>query len=356
MSFSDSPALGFQLLAFDWYTPPMPLDPQAQAFLDQVQAMNVPPFHTLSVEEARKAAEALSAFHGAPEPVGSVDNLAVPGPGGEIGLRVYTPEQDGPLPMLVYFHGGGWVLGDLESHDGVCRALTNAVNCIVVSVDYRLAPEHKFPAAAEDAYAAARWVAENAASLGGDPKRIAVGGDSAGGNLAAVAALMARDRGGPLLTYQLLIYPATDASYATASCRENGNGYLLTVDMMRWFQNHYLRSDADRDDPYAAPLRAGDLRGLPPALVITAEFDPLRDEGEAYAARLRAAGVLADLKRYDGMIHGFFVMGAVLDQARAAMGEVAASLQSAFSSPVSPSPRGTDNPLKRLIQSFRSSR
>ena len=333
----------------------MPLDPQVQAFLDQVQAMNVPPFHTLSVEEAREAAGALSDLHGAPEPVGSVDNLAVPSPGSEIVLRLYTPEQGGPFPVLVYFHGGGWVMGDLESHDGVCRALTNAAHCIVASVDYRLAPEHKFPAAAEDAYAATQWVAENAASFGGDPKRIAVGGDSAGGNLAAVVALMARDRGGPPLTYQLLIYPATDTSCDTVSCRENGEGYLLTVDMMRWFQSHYLRSDADRDNPYAAPLRASDLRGLPPALVITAEFDPLRDEGEAYAARLRAAGVPAEVKRYDGMIHGFFGMGAVLDQARVAMDDLAARLQSAFSSPVSPSSRGTENPLKRLLQSFRSS-
>lgn len=334
----------------------MPLDPQLQAFLDQTQAMHLPAFETLTVEQAREAAATMGNLNGAPEAVGSVDNLAAPGPEGEIPLRLYTPERDGPLPVLMYFHGGGWVLGDLESHDGVCRALTNAANCLVVSVDYRLAPEHKFPAAAEDAYAATQWVAEHAARLGGDPDRVAVAGDSAGGNLAAAVALMARARGGPALVYQLLIYPVTDSSLDTTSCRENAQGYFLTLDSMRWFWNHYLRGDADRENPYAAPLRANDLRGLPPALVITAEFDPLRDEGEAYAARLRTAGVSTDLKRYDGMIHGFFSMGAVVDQARVAMAEVAASLQAAFYAPVSAVSRGTGNPLKKFIQSFRAPR
>ena len=331
----------------------MPLDPQVQAFLDQVMATNFPSLNTLSVEEARQTVAAFGDMHGELEPVGSVDNLAVPGPGGEIPVRVYTPEQSGLLPVLVYFHGGGWVVGDLETHDALCRQLTNAASCMVVSVDYRLAPENKFPAAAEDAYAATQWVAENAATIGGDPDRIAVGGDSAGGNLAAAVVLMARDRGGPRLVHQLLIYPATDGACDTVSCRENGQGYLLTLDMMQWFWNHYLSTDADRHNPYAAPSRAPDLRGLPPALVITAEFDPLRDEGEAYAARLRAPGVAVQLKRYDGMIHGFFSMGAVLDTARTAMEEVAASLQSAFATAV---PRGAGNPLKKLIDSIRSSR
>lgn len=331
----------------------MLLDPQVQAFLDQVAAMNLPPLNTMSVEEARQVAAALSEMHGAPDPVASVDNLALPSPEGEIPIRVYTPEQRGPLPVLVYCHGGGWVLGDLESHDALCRTLANAAGCVVASVDYRLAPEHKFPAAAEDAYAATRWVAENAGQIGGDPQRIAVGGDSAGGNLAAVVALMARDRGGPHLVFQLLIYPATDTSCDTVSCRVNGEGYFLTLEMMRWFWNHYLSSEADRGNAYAAPLRAPDLRGLPPALVVTAEFDPLRDEGEAYAARLRAAGVPVQLKRYDGMIHGFFGMGALVDQARTAMEEVAAGLRAAFSSP----PRqGRGNPLKKLFDSIRSSR
>ena len=331
----------------------MPLDPQVQAFLDQVTAMNLPPLNTMSVEEARQAAAALSEVHGAPEPVASVDNLAIPGPAGEIPVRVYTPEQSGPLPVLVYFHGGGWVLGDLESHDALCRTLANAAGCVVASVEYRLAPEHKFPAAAEDAYAATRWAAENAAQIGGDPQRIAVGGDSAGGNLAAVAALMARDRGGPQLGFQLLIYPATDSACDTTSCRENAEGYLLTLQMMRWFWNHYLNSEADRVNAYAAPLRAPDVRGLPPALVLTAEFDPLRDEGEAYAARLRAAGVPVQLKRYDGMIHGFLGMGALIDRARTAIEEIAADLRTAL---LSPPRQGRANRLKKLFDSIRSPR
>lgn len=331
----------------------MPLDPQAQAFLDQVVAMNLPPLNTLSVEEARQATAALSEMHGAPEPVASVDNLVAAGPAGEIPLRVYTPEQEGPYPLLIYLHGGGWVIGDLETHDALCRTLTNSVGCMVASVDYRLAPEHKFPAAAEDAYAATAWVAAHAAEIGGDPQRVAVGGDSAGGNLAAVAALMARDRGGPALVHQLLVYPVTDSACDTVSCRENAEGYFLTLDMMRWFWQHYLRSASDGENPYAAPLRARDLRGLPAALVITAEFDPLRDEGEAYAARLRAAGVRVQLKRYDGMIHGFFGMSALLDRARDAIQDAAAALQDAFAAP-SAAPK--INPLKRFIHSIRSPR
>ena len=330
------PLGGFLLFAIAWYTLPMPVDSQLQAFLDQLQALGAAAFETLSVEQARQGTAAVAGLRGDPEPVGSVDNLAVPGPAGPIPIRVYTPEREGRLPVLVYFHGGGWVLGDLESHDAVCRGLTNAANCLVVSVDYRLAPEHKFPAATEDAYTAIQWVAENAARLSGDPNRIAVGGDSAGGNLSAVVALMARDRGGPPLVYQLLIYPVTDSSFDTPSYHDNAQGYFLTLDSMRWFWNHYLRSEADRENPYAAPLRAKDLHGLPPALVVTAEFDPLRDEGEAYAARLRAAGVPAELQRYDGMTHGFFSMGAMVDQARAAMNDVGAKLQAAFAAPPAP--------------------
>jgi len=308
----------------------MPLDPQARALLDQMLAMGGPPLHELSVAEARQMMVNLTALQGAPEAVSNVVNRTLPGPGGEIPVRIYTPQAKGPLPALVYFHGGGWVIGNLDSHDGVCRALANKGGCVVVSVDYRLAPEHKFPAAAEDAYAAAKWVAENAAALGIDAARVAIGGDSAGGNLTAVVALMARDRGAPALVYQLLIYPVTDAACDTASYRDNADGYLLTKDAMLWFWNHYIRGAADRANAYAAPLRADDLRGLPPALMITAEFDPLRDEGEAYAARLREANVPVQLSRYNGMIHGFFGMSAVLDQAREAVDESAAALRSAF--------------------------
>jgi acetyl esterase len=249
---------------------------------------------------------------------------------GTIPIRVYTPTGTGPFPILVFFHGGGWVIGDLESHDGLCRSLTNAVGCVTVSVDYRLAPEHKFPAAPEDCYAAAKWVADNAATINGDPQRIAVGGDSAGGNLTAVVSLMARDRGGPKLVYQLMIYPATDYFPDTPSMRDNADGYFLTKVDMVWFLNHYLTSEADAKDPYMSPIKANDLHGLPPAMVITAEFDPLRDEGELYAARLKEAGVPVVLKRYDGMIHGFLSMSAMLVQGKKAHEDAVAGLRSAF--------------------------
>jgi acetyl esterase len=241
-----------------------------------------------------------------------------------------VPHGQGPFPILVYFHGGGWVIGNLEAYDATCRALTNVAQCIVVAMEYRLAPEHKFPAAPEDCYAATRWVADNAVSLNGDPARIAIGGDSAGGNLTAVVALMARHRGGPQLTFQLLIYPVTNHSFETLSYRENGDGYLLTTDAMAWFWNHYLTHESDGKNPLASPLQADQVRDLPPALVITAEFDPLRDEGEAYAARLREADIPVTLRRYDGMIHGFFSLGHIFDQGRKAMTEAGTALRTAF--------------------------
>ena len=308
----------------------MPLDPQARAVLDQMAAAGGPPLNTLSAAQAREVMIALATMGGDPEPVGRVEDREATGPNGAIPVRIYTPTGGGPFPVLVYFHGGGWVLGSIETHDTVCRSLANAADCVVVSADYRLAPEHKFPAAADDCYAATHWVTANAASFNADPERIAVGGDSAGGNLAAVVALMARDRGEPALAYQLLIYPATDYLPDTPSYRENAEGYLLTRDDMVWFWNHYLRDEADGKNPYASPLRAASLRGLPPALVITAEFDPLRDEGEMYAARLREAGVAADVIRYDGMIHGFVSMAAVLERGRDAVQRAAAELRSRF--------------------------
>ncbi len=308
----------------------MGLDPQARAVLEQFKALAGPPLNSLSPPEARLVAQALAGLHGAPQPIAKIDNRSIPGPAGELPLRIYTPTGRGPFPVLVFFHGGGWVIGDLETVDGTCRALANAAGCVVVSVDYRLAPEHKFPAAPEDTYAATQWVAANAASINADRARIAVGGDSAGGNLAAVTAQMARDRGGPQLVFQLLIYPVTDGACDTASHHDNADGYLLTKDMMQWFWNHYVRSDADRHNPMASPLRAQSLHGLPPALVLTAEFDPLRDEGEAYAARLREAGVPVQQTRYDGMIHGFFGMGSVIDQAKTAIAEAASALRVAF--------------------------
>jgi acetyl esterase len=308
----------------------MPLDSQAQAFLEQLAAAGIPPLHELSVAEARQVIVALFGTQGAPEPVGAVEEWTIPGAGGEMPTRIYIPYGTGPFPVLVYLHGGGWVIGDLEAYDATCRALTNAAGCLVVAIEYRLAPEHKFPAAPEDCYAATCWVAANAATIGGDPRRIAVGGDSAGGNLAAVVAQMARDRGGPFLVYQLLVYPVTNYGYDTASYTENAEGYLLTRDAMMWFWNHYLHSAADGANPLASPLRVNDLRGLPPAMVLTAEFDPLRDEGEAYAMRLQEAGVPVTLKRYAGTIHGFFSLGAVLDQGKHAMADAATALRTIF--------------------------
>jgi len=309
----------------------MPLDPECRMLIDQMQG-TMRPFHEMSIPEARGAIAELVAAGGAPEAVARVENRTVPGPAGAIPVRVYTPEGSGPFPVLVYFHGGGWVIGDLETHDPTCRHLANAVGCVVASVDYRLAPEHPYPAGPEDAHAATRWIADNAAVVGGDPRRIAVGGDSAGGNLAAVVSLMARDRGGPRLVFQLLVYPVTDApgSGEYPSYRENAEGYFLTSTMMDWFWNHYCGAKPDLADPYLCPNRAADVGGLPPALVITAEFDPLRDEGEAYARRLREAGVPAEVKRYPGMIHGFFSMRAVIAGARQATADAAAALRSAF--------------------------
>lgn len=307
----------------------MALDPQAKFLLEQMEAAGAPPMSQLSPEEARLTID-FSALAGEPEEVGKIENRKIAGPGGEIPVRIYTPKGEGPFPALVYYHGGGWVIGDLETVEVPCRLLTNLANCVVISVNYRLAPEHKFPAAADDSYAAVKWVAENAASIGVDPSRIAVGGDSAGGNLAAVVALMARDKGEISLAYQMLIYPVTNHSYATESYTENADGYLLTKDSMEWFWNHYLLNEEDGKNPYASPLQAKDLSGLPPALVLTGEFDPLRDEGEAYAERLKEAGVQVETKRYDGMIHGFFWMPGVLEQGRKSIEQAADALKRVF--------------------------
>jgi len=309
----------------------MPVDSQTQALLDQLVSLGGQPLSAMSVADARRMMEMMSAVRGAQVEVASAVDRSIPGPQGEIPLRIYTPTGSAPFPILVYFHGGGWVLGSLETHDGVCRSLAAGAGCIVVSVDYRLAPEHRYPAAPDDCYAATQWVHAHASELGGDAKRIAIGGDSAGGNLTAVVAQMAHDRGAPPLVFQLLIYPATDARYDTPSYRDNASGYLLTTDDMRWFWDHYLGDAPERrDEPYASPLRAKSLTGLPPALVITAEFDPLRDEGEAYAARLKQAGVPTRATRYDGTIHGFFGMGAMIDKANDAVKEACGTLRLAF--------------------------
>ncbi len=288
------------------------------------------PLNEMSAEEARFAFKDFAALAGPPEAVASFCDLAVPGPAGAIPARLYRSSEEQTAPVLVYFHGGGWVIGDLDIYDGLCRALANAAGCAVFSVGYRLAPENKFPAAVEDCYAALVWIRAEAARLGLDSNRIAVGGDSAGGNLAAVMSQAARDRGGPAIVFQLLVYPVTDASLDFASAKDPEKDALLTSSDMRWFWNHYLRDSGDGASPLASPLRSARLEGLPTALVLTAEFDPLLDEGEAYAVRLREAGVPVTLTRYDGMPHGFLGMAGVLDQARTALAQVGAALRSVF--------------------------
>jgi len=265
-----------------------------------------------------------------PSAVGKVVDRTVPGPAGAIPVRIYSPEGSGPFPLLMFFHGGGFVLCSLETHDELCRALCRDSEALVVSVDYRLAPEARYPAAADDCYAALAWCAQHAAEIGADASRIALAGDSAGGNLAAVTALRARDLGGPALRHQTLIYPATSCAFDTDSYRDNAEGYFLTADALRWFWSHYLGDPAQAEEPYACPDKAPDLRGLPPATVITAEYDPLRDEAEVYARKLRDAGVAVTLKRYDGMIHGFVSMADMFDDGRAAQLLIAAELRAAF--------------------------
>jgi acetyl esterase len=309
----------------------MPLDPQAKQVLEQIAALGLPPNHLVSPAQARLNMKSRPRAAG-PE-VAKVEDRLIPGPRVELPVRVYTPAGTGPFPILVWYHGGGWVVGDLDTADPTARHLTVGASCVVVSVDYRLAPETKFPGAADDCYAATVWAAQNAARINGDPQRIAVGGDSAGGNLAAAVALMARDRGGLSLTFQLLVYPVIARDYSTASYRQNAEGYGLTLDGMQWYWDQYLQNPAEASDPYAAPLTAKDLKGLPPALVITAEYDPLCDEGEAYAKRLQAAGVPTTCTRYDGMIHGFFGMAAVLDKGQQAVAEACAALRQAFTGP-----------------------
>lgn len=307
----------------------MALDPQAKFLLEQMESAGAPPMNSLSPEEARSSAD-YSELAGIPEEVAKVENRLINGPDGEIPVRIYTPEGDGPFPSLVFYHGGGWVIGTLDTVDVPCRLLANRADCVVVSVDYRLAPEHKFPAAADDAYAAAKWVVENGPAIQVDSDRVAVGGDSAGGNLAAVVSLMARDRKEIELAYQMLIYPVTNHSYQTNSYRDNAEGYLLTKDSMIWFWDHYLRNQEDGHHPYASPLQAEDLSDLPQTLVITAEYDPLRDEGESYAQRLKEAGVQVEETRYLGMIHGFFWMPGALKQGMNAVNQAADALKRAF--------------------------
>jgi len=305
--------------------------PEITALLQEMGAAPMPTFWSLSPDGARAFMRELFPVADDPEPVGAVMELSVTDR--DVPVRVYVPDGDGPYPTLVYFHGGGWVLGDLELYDATCRALTNAADCMVVSVDYRLAPEHPFPTPLEDCYAAAEWVFDTAAAMQVDTDNVAVGGDSAGGNLAAAVAQMARDRDGPSFARQLLIYPVTDHSFDTESYEANAEGYLLTRADMRWFWDHYLRNDTDGRNPYASPLQARSLAGLPPATVVTCGFDPLRDEGAAYASRLAEDGVTVNHVHYPDAIHGIaqmLVEPVAVDRARDLVDDVGGDLAAAF--------------------------
>ena len=298
----------------------MPLNPLLEQMLAELARSEAPPLSGMTPTEAREMYRAMQSVQNIIE-LPHVADLTLPGPDGEIPCRVFHPEtgSDKPLPCVLYFHGGGWVIGDLNTHDHVCRSLAKTSGCILLSVDYRLAPESTFPASFDDCYAAMDWISANGSELGMDPSRLAVAGDSAGGNLAASVALAARDNKGPAIGAQALVYPVTDTSLAYPSYRENGEGYLLTRESMEYFINTYVPDATQRADQRVAPIRAADLGGLPPALIITAEFDPLRDEGEAYAARLRAAGVETEVTRYDGMIHGFFNMAEMIPDGQTAI-------------------------------------
>lgn len=305
----------------------MALDPQAKVILD-LMADSGFTFEGMTPEQLRSR----MAMTNMPSPVelASITDRTIPGPEGPVPVRIYRPSADSGLPVTVFFHGGGWVIGDLESHDHCCRTIAAKANCVVVAVDYRLAPEAKFPAAVDDAWAATEWVATHGDELDVDVSRLAVAGDSAGGNLAAVVANMSRDHDHVEVIQQALIYPVTDGACDRPSMTDNAEGYLLTSTAMDFFHGHYLRSDADIADPRYSPI-VSDLVGAPPAVVVTAEFDPLRDQGNAYAEKLAASGVEVDHVEYEGMFHGFFSMDAGLDVASKAQDQVAAALRNAFS-------------------------
>jgi acetyl esterase len=310
----------------------MPLDPQVQQMLDAMSALGEEPLEALSVEAARERSAAMVDPSTFPPYAGRIEDRVLPGPGGELPVRIYTPAGAGPFPILMYFHGGGFVLGSLDNSETVCRVLSTQSGSIVISVDYRLAPEHKFPAAVEDCCAATCWAAAHAQEIGGDASRLAVSGDSAGGNLAAVVALRCRDEAGPALCGQLLIYPVTEHySAGMESYASNADGYFLTKLAMQWFLDHYLNGPEDAAHPHLAPLRVTSLGGLPPAFVITAEYDPLRDEGDRYAKRLREAGVDTVHRPCEGMIHGFYGAIGLIDTADDVVAESSAWLKKVLS-------------------------
>lgn len=314
----------------------MPLLPQVENFLKRVadlQKSGIPTIENLNAGQIRQL---FNRFHegtsGQEEQVADIKNLTIPGDQSEITVRLYTPSGNGPFPVLVYFHGGGWVAGNLETADFLVRKLANKANCLVVSVNYRLAPEHKFPAAVKDCYTAVKWTAAHIEKYNGDPRRMVTGGDGAGGNLAAVIPIIAKEQGGPSISFQLLIYPVTNLSFNTPSHKHYASGYFLEHSAMKRFAAEYLNHDEERTNYYVSPLMAKDLSGLPPALIITAEYDILRDEGEEYARRLREAGVKSQLIRYDGLIHGFLTIPELKNEAKLAVEHIAVVLKRHFSS------------------------
>jgi len=310
------------------------LNPQIVKLLEELQQREIPPIQTLTPTEAREIRNPILAGFGGPKAeVADVENRTIPGPNGSIPVRIHTPQGKGPFPILMFFHGGGWVVGNLDTHDCACRLLTNGAQCLVVSVDYRLSPESKFPAAIEDAYAALQWVSNHGESRGGDPLRIAVIGDSAGGNIATVLCQLSRDRQGPVIKCQILIYPVTDLSATdTSSYKAHGEGYMLTREGMIYFIDHYLDREENKLHPYASPLLTENLSNLPPALIIIAEFDVLKDECLAYGERLKKAGVPVTYLIYDDMIHAFLNLSGVVDRTREAIEGICEKLRQVFSS------------------------
>lgn len=309
----------------------MSLHPQIKAYLDAMEELGAPPLHTVPVDVARQMYEkGAEQTCGTPPQPHAIEELDIPGPASKLKAWLYRPSGETNLPVLVYFHGGGFTIGSLQSHDCVCRTLCVETGCIVISVDYRLAPEHKYPAAVEDAWAATCWVVNNARKLGADPDRVAVGGDSAGGNLAAVVCLMAKEAGDPQLSYQLLIYPGTDMTCSLPSHTTFAEGYRLTRDLITWFYEAYFTREDDVTEWQASPLNAREFVGLPPAFILSAGYDPLQDENRSYAYKLEGAGVEVTFSHYPDMIHGFYTMPGILDSARKALSESAAALRKAF--------------------------
>lgn len=311
----------------------MPLHPQAEAFLGQIEEQGLPPLHEMTVLEMRALTESFAELQGDAVEVESVQDILAPGAEGMLPVRIYDAAGGKKAPLLIYIHGGGWATGGLDACDKPCRELADAASCIVASIGYRLSPETKFPGPAEDCYAASKWLVENCAAFGADPGQVVIAGDSAGANLAAAVTLMARDRGGPSIQYQLLLYPvvAPEKDSPFASYADFADGFILTRAAMRAYWEYYLPSWEEAKDGYASPLLADDHSALPPALIVLSEFDPLHDEGQAYAEALQRAGVKADVKTYEGAVHGFFWLSGVMDQGRELSLELGRAVQGRFS-------------------------